>query len=429
MKSKTMFGAFTGLMMLAWLPLQGQTAWEGLQQLAGTWQREGKPRYEMWRPESDTSLYGEGYRLTPDGDKRISEFLRIVRKKDGGIAYLATVPGQNDGATIAFPMTDHSAGRWTFENPVHDFPQKIVYRLNTPDTLDVALNGAPGSQQFVLRFFRIPTPQSELTGYEVLVSSRNTGTVKRFDAATGAYIGEFGKEQIVQETQDLATGPDGMLYVTSLRSHRIMKFDPQTGAFLDYFSTGYDLKKPTKMRFDPDGYVYVSQWGEGQSAVVRFDAGSGAFDRAFTENLQGPLGHARDSAGNFYVACFYAKEVRKYSPEGRSLGIVTQPGQLGGPSNLWFGDDGNLMVADWTSGQIKRFRPDSAGFIADGIFAEGFSRLEGVAFGPDGYLYACDWAENVIRKIDPVDGRDLGIFLQGSDMLHPNALLFVKKGP
>ncbi|MCB0575444.1 MAG: hypothetical protein KDC61_12865 [Saprospiraceae bacterium] len=428
MKSKTLYRAFTGLMILAWLPLQGQTAWDGLQQLAGTWQREGKPRYEMWRAESDTSLYGEGYRHAPDGDKGISEFLRIVQEKDGSIAYLATVPDQNDGATIAFPMTDYGVGHWTFENPAHDFPQKIVYRLDAPDTLDVALNGAPGAPQFILRFIKVAAP-SVLEGYEVLVSSRNTGTVKRFNAATGDYIGEFGKEQIVQETQDLATGPDGMLYVTSLRSPRIMKFDPKSGAFLGYFSAGYDLKKPTKMRFDPDGYVYVSQWGEGQSAVVRFNAHSGAFDRAFTENLAGPLGHARDSAGNFYVACFYSKEVSKYSLEGRSLGIVTQPGQLGGPSNLWFGDDGYLMVADWTSGQIKRFHSDSAGFIADGIFAEGFSKLEGITFGPDGYLYACDWAENVIRKIDPADGRDLGLFLQGGDMLHPNALLFVKKGP
>ena len=102
-----------------------------------------------------------------------------------------------------------------------------------------------------------------LDQYEVLISSRNTGTVKRYHAKTGEYLGEFGGKQIISETQEIAIGPDGMLYVSSLPNQHILKFDPQTGRFLGAFSSGYALSRPTKMTFGPDGFVYVSQWGRG----------------------------------------------------------------------------------------------------------------------------------------------------------------------
>jgi len=406
-----------------------QGPWDGLQQLAGIWKNQGKASFEKWEIAGPTAMLGEGYRQTADGEKRITEYLRIVRLADGSIVYQATVPSQNDSATIDFQLVFFTADSWTFENPKHDFPQKIEYWFQDAQILRVTVSGGDGNP-FVIWFNRVSETQAQapktLKGYELFVSSRNTGTVKRFDAFTGAYLGEFGKEQIGNETQDVAIGPDGMLYVSSLQARHILKFNPATGEFLGNFSNGYELKNPTKISFAPDGFLYVSQWGEDQSSVVRFDARTGAFDRDCTGPQAGPLGHAWDAGGNLYLACFFSKDVRKFSPDGAYLGVVIPPDQLKGPSNLWFSPAGDLLVADWDSGSIKKFRAEPGGLVFDSEFASGFARLEGVALGPDGFLYACDWYRNIIQKLNATSGSAEGVYLEGGDMQRPNGLAFYK---
>ncbi|MBL7775071.1 MAG: NHL repeat-containing protein [Saprospiraceae bacterium] len=408
--------------------LAGQNPWTGLQQLAGLWQRSGKPTFEKWEIAGPDALLGEGFRQAADGSKQTTEFLRLLRS-DAGIVYQATVPDQNDGATIDFPLVFFTATSWTFENPGHDFPQKIEYWFQDSLTLRVSLSGG-AEEPLVLWFSRAPEAQQQpvrtLQGYQLFVSSRNTNSVKRFDAFTGAYLGELGQAQIGGQTQDVTIGPDGMLYVSALQAGHILKFDPASGAFLGNFTHGYDLKKPTKMLFAPDGYLYVSQWGEGQSNVARFDARSGAFDRVCTGDLAGPLGLTVDAGGNFYVACFYSKDVRKFGPDGAYLGLAVDAAQLKGPSNIWFDKQGALLVADWDAGSIKRFRPENGGFAYEREFATGFARLEGLALGPDGFLYACDWYRNLIQKLDATSGSAIGVYLDGGGMQQPNALTFWK---
>lgn len=404
----------------------GQPAWESLRQLEGTWQLKGKTSFEQWTLRPGGNLSGEGFRVSADGVKKVTETLEILKREDGSIVYQATVPDQNNGAGVGFLLTGSAApGEWTFENKMHDFPQKITYKLVGENSLTATVSG-PGDAGEKVITFEFERYQS-LKGYQILVSSRNTGTVKRFDAVTGEYLGELGSGIIVSETQEVAIGPDGNLYVTALKNNRIMKFDPATGKFLGYFSSGYDLKGPTKMTFATDGFVYVSQWGGGQSSVARFDAKTGRFDRAFTGQVKGPLGHAWDADGNFYLACFFSKEIQAYTSDGKFLGDVVAGGELKGPSNLWFDPQGRLMVTDWEDGNIKRYRKDGAHWVFDRVFAEGFSKLEGITLAPDGYFYGCDWAANTIRKLDAKTGEDLGAYIRGGDMVHPNSLVFWKE--
>lgn len=51
------------------------------------------------------------------------EFLRIV-EVDGKLAYLAQPNGQ---PPTSFPLRSMTASRVVFENPAHDFPQRIIY--------------------------------------------------------------------------------------------------------------------------------------------------------------------------------------------------------------------------------------------------------------------------------------------------------------
>jgi hypothetical protein len=409
------------------IPAQGP--WSGLQRLTGTWKLFGKPVFEKWEASSPDTLAGEGYSILEEGKKQTSEYLRIVRLTEGGIVYQATVPEQNGGATINFPLTFFTASSWTFENPEHDFPQTIEYWLQDDETLRATISGAGSS--IVLWFNRATSEQTKiqptLRGYDLFVSSRNTGTVERYDAFTGQYKSSFGKEQIGSETQDLSLGPDGMLYVVSLSARSVLKFDPTTGAFLGNFTTGFDLRNPVKLTFGPDGFLYVSQWGDGQGSVLRFNTATGRFDRDMTGPLAGPVGHAWDAAGNLYVACFHSKDVRKFPADGQFPGVVSPPGSLQGPSALWFAPDGDLLVADLDHVSIKRFRPEGAAFAYRGAFADGFGRLEGVALGPDGFLYACDARMNLVKKLEADSGISIGVYLEGGSMQGPNGLVFWKR--
>jgi hypothetical protein len=93
--------------------------------LQGTWKMENKEIYEQWDKFNDNSLKGISYKLQ-DGKMTISEYLNISRNEDK-IIYTATVLNQNNGKGIDFELTQ-SDSAYTFENPSHDFPKKIVYQ-------------------------------------------------------------------------------------------------------------------------------------------------------------------------------------------------------------------------------------------------------------------------------------------------------------
>ncbi|MFT3761135.1 MAG: DUF6265 family protein [Pseudoxanthomonas sp.] len=93
--------------------------------LAGHWcGGQGERRIdEAWLPEAAGVLVGVS--RTVDGAKLESfEFMRIV--SDGGAASLHVQP--NGVPPTVFAMAAHGEGWIRFENPEHDFPNRIEYR-------------------------------------------------------------------------------------------------------------------------------------------------------------------------------------------------------------------------------------------------------------------------------------------------------------
>jgi hypothetical protein len=80
---------------------------------------------EQWMPPAGGTMLGMS-RNVRDGRTVAFEFIRIIEQDDGELAFIASPSGQR---TASFSMTDIKEREVTFENPDHDFPQRIIYRL------------------------------------------------------------------------------------------------------------------------------------------------------------------------------------------------------------------------------------------------------------------------------------------------------------
>ena len=97
--------------------------------LLGSWQRTGLPAdrsgVEQWRRQGD-AFEGEG-RSYRDGALRFQERLRIVAE-GAQLYYVADVAG--NPAPVRFRLVAQGGQSAVFENPQHDFPQRIAYQRN-----------------------------------------------------------------------------------------------------------------------------------------------------------------------------------------------------------------------------------------------------------------------------------------------------------
>ncbi|AQA00895.1 hypothetical protein BWQ93_14195 [Sphingopyxis sp. QXT-31] len=111
--------------------------------MAGQWSREEGGR---WTEESWTGPRGGamlGHSRSGAGEKlREFEYLRIAADADGVPTYYAQPGGR---APVPFRLVRHDGTSATFENPAHDYPQRIVY-VRDGDTLTATISAIDGSQ-------------------------------------------------------------------------------------------------------------------------------------------------------------------------------------------------------------------------------------------------------------------------------------------
>jgi hypothetical protein len=115
-----------------------QLAW-----ISGTWVgTEGRVEMEEhWtRPKGNSML---GLHRDVTADRTVSfEFLRIEKTADG-IVYIAQPQGR---PPTSFRMIEGSGTRVVFENKAHDFPQRIIYWIES-DTLHAQVEGEQNGRQ------------------------------------------------------------------------------------------------------------------------------------------------------------------------------------------------------------------------------------------------------------------------------------------
>lgn len=107
--------------------------------MAGCWQQRAGPRVvdEQWMLPAGQAMVGMS-RTVAGGRMRAWESLRIVEEA-GRVTYIAQPGG---GVSTSFPATSLSDTLAIFENPAHDFPQRIAYRRLSGDSLVATISAA-----------------------------------------------------------------------------------------------------------------------------------------------------------------------------------------------------------------------------------------------------------------------------------------------
>ncbi len=230
---------------------------------------------------------------------------------------------------------------------------------------------------------------------------------------------------------NVATGPDGSVYVADAFGNRIKKFD-RAGAFITewggYGTSNGQFNSPTGIAVGPDNYIYVVDGGnyriqkfDGAGTFITKWGGYGSSDGQFNwpadyvwdqgkwkyigPIYQGSVAVAID--GTIYVADTNNNRVQKFDSSGTFIkkwgtyGI--SDGQFNGPTGIAVGSGGSVYVADTNNSRIEKF-DNNGNFIAkwgsEGSSNGQFGSPAGVAVGSDGSVYIADTGNWRIQKFD-----------------------------
>ncbi len=106
---------------------------------------------EQWMPPAGGTMLGTS-RVVRSGKTVAYEFIQIRETGDEGLEFIAKPSGQ---AEAAFQLLTLSEREVIFENPQHDFPQRIIYRLAADGVLKAriegTIDGEPKAVDFPMR--------------------------------------------------------------------------------------------------------------------------------------------------------------------------------------------------------------------------------------------------------------------------------------
>jgi len=129
---------------------QGKPSLERLSWLAGCWDGStaGKENLEQWMKPSGGTMLGMS-RTVKGGKTTEFEFMRIHQESNGDIFYTANPSGQKEAS---FKLLSKDSTGLIFENKEHDFPQRIVYRLENDGSLKAWIEGKLNGRDMRIEF-------------------------------------------------------------------------------------------------------------------------------------------------------------------------------------------------------------------------------------------------------------------------------------
>jgi hypothetical protein len=108
---------------------------------------------ESWKQLNDSTFQGQSF-FIKNKDTLHNESI-LLQQIGENLIYSATIKGQNENKAVAFKMTSGTEKQLVFENPKHDYPQKITYTQIKKDSLVASISGVqlgkPSSEKFGMK--------------------------------------------------------------------------------------------------------------------------------------------------------------------------------------------------------------------------------------------------------------------------------------
>lgn len=235
--------------------------------------------------------------------------------------------------------------------------------------------------------------------------------------------------------QAVAVDGAGNVYVADTANNRVQRFPSGSTALTNGVtvaggngsgSNANQLSLPSAVLVDAKANVYVVDMGNNR--IQRFPSGSTSATSGTTiaggngggsaaNQLASPLGLARDSAGNLYVADAKNNRVQKFPSTSTSAtngttvaggnGAGAGANQLFGPSGVGVDAAGNLFVSDNGNNRVQKFPSSStsatngvtvAGGNGSGANADQLSAPGGIGLDGSGNLYVTDTLNSRVQK-------------------------------
>ncbi len=238
------------------------------------------------------------------------------------------------------------------------------------------------------------------------------GDVWRTELATGSsqIIGSFPAP-----LDNLALGPDGLVYVSSTADSRIYTLDPATGASHELVAGWFTI--PLGMSFtrreghaailvaDPFGYRYVDLDG-GRVTRPAWAANRGASSAI--------------AANGRFIAFDLAGSPRVREIDRDSDLVVFESSVLAAPRGLALSSAGELIVADAASGRVVRLGPNGAETLAQGL-----RHPVGLALESDRVALVTEYEGGTLSRVNLATGTVRAV-ARGLD--HPTGVALLRSG-
>ncbi|RME10535.1 MAG: T9SS C-terminal target domain-containing protein [Bacteroidetes bacterium] len=211
-----------------------------------------------------------------------------------------------------------------------------------------------------------------------------------------------------------------IVLISNLNDGTITKYNADTGEYIGVFASG--IGGPTRMSIGPDGLLYVLQW-QGNGKVKRYQLNGTSMGDFTASGVSNSIGIAWDEDGNLYVSSYNGGFVKKFSSSGVDLGFFITG--LNGPTNIWFGTNGDFYVSDWNEGVVKRYSPTGQ---FKSTVVTGVSQVEGVALYPNGNFAIGVGSCSCVNVYKPDGTLVTNLVSPGAaGLIRPNAVVFRQK--
>jgi hypothetical protein len=121
-------------------PVKKAKALDKFEWLEGSWEgvTEEVTMRESWTKVSDELMTADAYVLAGT-DTVFREYVKLRAVNDSTVHYIVYIQGVPD--STSFVLVKYENDEALFENPEHDFPQRVVYKKMGIDSLNAYIEG------------------------------------------------------------------------------------------------------------------------------------------------------------------------------------------------------------------------------------------------------------------------------------------------